>query len=61
MQLGAELQVLEPEYLTEANILAKLRGTHVEHDATLPAASSNSGSQPSTPEAAPRLLVAPDY
>ncbi len=59
MQLGAELQVLEPEYLTEANILAKLRGTHVEHDAALPAASSNSGSQPSTPEAARRGCSSP--
>lgn len=63
LQLGAELQVLEPEYLTEANILAKLRGTHVEHDATLPAASSSSsggsGSQPSTPEAARRSCSSP--
>jgi len=41
LQLGGELQILEPEDLTEAKILAKLRGTHVEAEG-IPAASSGS-------------------
>ncbi|KAL6054133.1 Cofilin/tropomyosin-type actin-binding protein [Balamuthia mandrillaris] len=47
LQLQAELQVLEPEELTQAVILEKLRGTRVEQ-ASMPAGASSGGSSASS-------------
>jgi len=56
LQLGAELQVLEPEELTEASILGKLRGTHVEADGSVPAASSHAtAAAPAPASSAPAI------
>lgn len=48
LQLGAELQVLEPSELSDALVLEKLRGTRVESDGTVPYASGTSSSTSSS-------------
>jgi len=60
LQLGAELQVLEPDELTEAKILEKLRGTRVERvdsPASTPKNSSGGGAAAPQP-AAPKPVAA---
>lgn len=53
LQLAAELQILEPEDLTEANILGKLRGTHVEAEGVPAASTGGSGGAAAAAASAP--------
>jgi len=58
LQLGAELQVLEPSELSESVVLEKLRGTRVEKDAA-PAPSTSSSDQVFRSTSTDRVSQAP--